>query len=126
MHLTRLGYKYISLKTAKWDIGTNIFTEIFKESLKKINPEVKEDEINRLHKELLSLLDYDDNGKAFYERLTQKSGLKIIDFKDEESFIKNNSFNVVTELTCKNGDDEFRPDITLLINGIPLVFIEVS
>jgi type I restriction enzyme R subunit len=33
---------------------------------------------------------------------------------------------VVTELPCKNGDDEFRPDITLLINGMPLVFIEVK
>ena len=29
-------------------------------------------------------------------------------------------------LTCKNGDDEFRPDITLLINGMPLAFIEVK
>ncbi|MBP6714711.1 MAG: type I restriction endonuclease subunit R, partial [Aliarcobacter sp.] len=126
MHLTRLGYKYISLKTAKWDLETNIFTDIFEESLKRINPEITDDEINRLYKELVNLLDYDDNGKAFYERLTQKSGLKLIDFKDEKSFIKNNSFNVVTELTCKNGDEEFRPDITLLINGIPLVFIEVK
>lgn len=32
----------------------------------------------------------------------------------------------MTELTCKNGDDEFRPDITLLINGMPLSFIEVK
>jgi type I site-specific restriction-modification system R (restriction) subunit len=39
---------------------------------------------------------------------------------------ENNSFHVVTELTCKNGEDEFRPDITLLINGMPLAFIEVK
>ncbi|MEF9673251.1 type I restriction endonuclease [Pseudomonas sp. PCH446] len=38
----------------------------------------------------------------------------------------NNSFHVVTELPCRNGDDEFRPDITLLINGMPLAFIEVK
>jgi type I restriction enzyme, R subunit len=38
----------------------------------------------------------------------------------------NNSFCVTTELTCKNGDEDFRPDITLLINGMPLVFIEVK
>ena len=50
------------------------------------------------------------------------SGVKLIDFKD----FNNNSFNVVTELTYKNGDDEFRPDITLLINGMPLAFIEVK
>ena len=38
----------------------------------------------------------------------------------------NNTFNVVTELTYKKDDDEFRPDITLLINGMPLTFIEVK
>jgi len=53
-------------------------------------------------------------GKAFYERLTSTAGLKLIDF-GKDSF-GNNSFHVVTELTCKNGDDEFRPDITLLIS----------
>jgi type I restriction enzyme, R subunit len=29
-------------------------------------------------------------------------------------------------LIYKNGDEEFRPDITLLINGMPLAFIEVK
>jgi type I restriction enzyme R subunit len=38
----------------------------------------------------------------------------------------NNTFNVVTEMPCVNGDEEFRPDITLLINGLPLVFVEVK
>lgn len=33
---------------------------------------------------------------------------------------------MVTELPCKRDQDEFRPDITLLINGLPLVFIEVK
>jgi type I restriction enzyme R subunit len=47
---------------------------------------------------------------------------RLIDFENFD----NNSFHVVTELTCKNGDDEFRPDITLLINGMPLAFIEVK
>lgn len=49
-------------------------------------------------------------------------GNKPIDFKN----FKNNSFHVVTELTYKNGDDEFRPDITLLINGMLVAFIEVK
>ncbi|CAN5514097.1 hypothetical protein BH10BAC5_BH10BAC5_16780 [soil metagenome] len=52
----------------------------------------------------------------------ETSGIRLIDFNNFE----NNFFNVVTELTCKNGDDEFRPDITLLINGMPLAFIEVK
>lgn len=38
LHLTQLGYEYISLKTAKWDIDTNIFTDIFLEYVGRINP----------------------------------------------------------------------------------------
>ncbi len=48
--------------------------------------------------------------------------MRLIDFDD----FSNNTFNVVTELTYKKDDDEFRPDIILLINGMPLVFIEVK
>ena len=33
---------------------------------------------------------------------------------------------IFTELTYQNDDEEFRPDIVLLINGLPLVFIEVK
>ena len=67
-------------------------------------------------------MDYEDLGKKFYERLTATSGIKLIDFEKFE----NNSFHVTTELTCKSGDEEFRPDITVLINGMPLAFIEVK
>src|SRR5699024_5042952 len=49
-------------------------------------------------------------------------GIKLIDFQD----FSNNAFHVTTELTCKNGEEEFRPDITVLINGMPLAFIEVK
>jgi len=37
LHLCRLGFKYISLNNAVWGTETNIFTEIFKESIVKIN-----------------------------------------------------------------------------------------
>jgi type I restriction enzyme R subunit len=40
LHLCRLGYEYLSLKGAKWDISTNIFVDVFKESVKKLNPEL--------------------------------------------------------------------------------------
>ena len=48
--------------------------------------------------------------------------MKLIDFENFD----NNTFQVVTELPCSNDDEEFRPDITLLINGLPLVLIEVK
>jgi len=122
IHLTRLGYEYISLKNNEWDKDTNIFTDIFIESLLKINRTAEREEIIRVFKEISGLLDYEDLGREFYNRLVQNSGIKLIDFENFE----NNTFNVVTELPCKNGEDEFRPDITLLINGMPLVFIEVK
>jgi type I restriction enzyme R subunit len=118
----RLGYDYLSLKNAVWDEETNIFPEIFANAIAKINPELPANEIPRLLADVKLLLDNEDLGKAFYDRLTDRSGIKLIDFEN----FNNNSFHVVTELTCKNGDDEFRPDITLLINGLPLAFIEVK
>ena len=122
LHLVRLGYKYLSLKNAIWDEETNIFPELFREAIASINPGIDSEDIQRLLADIKLLLDNEDLGKAFYERLTERSGIKLIDFTD----FSNNRFHVVTELTCKNGDDEFRPDITLLINGMPLVFIEVK
>lgn len=122
LHLCRLGFKYISLKNAVWDTDTNIFTDIFKESIIKINPDFDEDKASRLLVDTSLLLDNEDLGKAFYEKLISESGTKLIDFEN----FGNNNFHVVTELTYKNGDEEFRPDIILLINGMPLAFIEVK
>lgn len=122
MHLVRLGYQYLSLKTQQWDINTNIFPELFLPAIAKINPYLGQDDVRRLLEEVKLTLDNEDLGKAFYEKLIASSGPKLIDF---ECF-NNNNFHVVTELTYKNGDEEFRPDITLLINGMPLVFIEVK
>lgn len=122
LHLVRLGYRYLSLKNAVWDEDTNIFPDLFRTAIARINPAIEGDEIDRLLADVKLLLENEDLGKAFYEKLTERSGTRLIDFAD----FSNNSFHVVTELTCKNGDDEFRPDITLLINGMPLMFIEVK
>ena len=122
LHLTRLGYNYLSLKDKVWDERSNIFTDLFKQSISKINPDADDDEIKRLLDQINLSLDNEDLGKAFYEQLIDQSGTKLIDFSN----FNNNNFYVVTELTYKNGDEEFRPDIILLINGMPLVFIEVK
>ena len=122
LHLVRLGFEYLSLKNQTWDETTNIFNDIFYSSIKRINPDFTDGDVKRLYDEVSLCLENEDLGKVFYEKLTATSGSKIIDFENFE----NNSFNVVTELTYKKDDDEFRPDIILLINGIPLAFIEVK
>jgi type I restriction enzyme, R subunit len=122
LHLTRLGYSYLSLKGDSWDESNNIFPDLFRESIQRINPTALPDDIDPLLQDISLLLENEDLGKAFYERLTNQSGIKLIDL---ENFDRN-SFHVVTELPYRNGDEEFRPDITILINGMPLVFIEVK
>ncbi len=122
LHLMKLGYEYIPLSKQNRREDTNIFEEIFIASVSRINPDASVDELRRLLDEISLELDYEDIGEKFYQRLTATSGIKLIDFKN----FNNNSFHVTTELTCKNGDEEFRPDITILINGLPLAFVEVK
>jgi type I restriction enzyme R subunit len=122
LHLCRLGYNYKSLSNAKRDESTNIFSDIFAESLLRINPDADKSDVKKTLENVSLALDNEDLGQAFYELLTSTSGIKLIDFKD----FNNNSFHVVTELTYKNGDDEFRPDVTLLVNGMPLALVEVK
>lgn len=123
LHLLRLGYEYIpQADHAHRREDTNIFGDIFLQSLAKINPNAEKADLLRALEEISLELDYEDLGETFYKRLIATSGIRLIDFENFNA----NRFHVTTELTCKNGDDEFRPDITLLINGMPLAFIEVK
>lgn len=122
LHLCRLGYSYLSLNETNRDESTNIFTDLFSESILRLNPDLNAGDIKRIFEDVSLALDNEDLGQAFYKMLIANSGIRLIDFND----FNNNSFHIVTELTYKNGDDEFRPDITILINGIPLAFVEVK
>jgi type I restriction enzyme R subunit len=122
LHLCRLGFEYLPLSQAKWDIQTNIFLDIFNKSVRALNPNLDDADVRLLMDNINLSLENEDVGKGFYELLTQSSGPKLIDFEN----FNNNVFHVVTELPYVNGLEEFRPDITLLINGLPLVFIEVK
>ena len=121
LHLMRLGYQYIPLNHQNRIESNNIFSSIFIPKISALNG-ISEQEAQRILDEINLELDYEDLGKKFYERLTATSGVKLIDFEN----FNNNEFHVTTELTCKSGDEEFRPDITVIINGMPLAFIEVK
>lgn len=126
VHLTRLGYNYLSLKDYQSGIhtDTNIFVDIFRNSISQINGKaLSEHDTNTLISELAIKLSNDDLGKAFYNTLLNDiNGIRLIDFEDPSR----NTYHVVTELTYRNGEDEFRPDIILLVNGMPLSFVEVK
>ena len=126
VHLTRIGYTYfgkISDESAGtvYDPDTNILLEVFRQQFKKLNPG-NEGVFYQTLQEIKQELDYDDLGKQFYKRLKSVSPTRLIDFEHPD----NNTFHCTAEFTCKNGQDEFRPDITLFINGLPLCFIEVK
>lgn len=121
LHFMRLGYQYISLKNQNRIEENNIFPSIFLPKIAQLN-NISEGEAQRVLDEINLELDFEDLGKKFYERLISTSGIKLIDFEN----FSNNDFHVTTELTCKSGDEEYRPDITILVNGIPLAFVEVK
>ncbi len=126
VHLTRLGYQYFGKLSEEglgivYDGDTNILKEVFKTQFQRLNPE-HGGEFEQVLQSIRQELDFDDLGRSFYNRLKSVSPIKLIDF-DTPS---NNLFHFTAELTCKNGQDEFRPDITLFVNGLPLVFVEVK
>ncbi len=126
VHLTRIGYSYFGklnedMNGTIYDGDTNILLQVFEEQFKKLNPG-HEGEYLQVFKDIKKELNDDDLGRGFYNRLKSVSPLKLIDFEN----IKNNIFHFTAEFTCKNGQDEFRPDITLFVNGLPLCFVEVK
>lgn len=126
VHLTRIGYTYFGklleeMKSTIYDGDTNILFSVFKQQFKKLNPGY-ESECLQVLKDIKKELNDDDLGRGFYNRLKSVSPIKLIDFDN----IQNNLFHFTAEFTCKNGQDEFRPDITLFVNGLPLCFVEVK
>jgi len=128
IHATRLGYTYLSIKDKAvgidWDIDTNIFFEQFKTGIEKANnKEFSDEQVKTLIQELKIKLSADDLGRAFFSSLQSGiTGIRLIDYEHQQ----NNLYHVVTELPYVSGEDSFRPDITFLINGMPLAFMEVK
>lgn len=126
VHLTRLGYSYFGkinedMAGSVYDPDTNILTDVFKLQFERLNPSAK-GEFAQTLRAIRQELTNEDLGKSFYKRLTNVSPVRLIDFENP----RNNSFHFTAEFTCKNGQDEFRPDITLFVNGLPLCFVEVK
>lgn len=128
IHATRIGYRYHSIKGdvsgIDYDVDTNIFFEPFREALERINSRpVDADKAHYLVSQLKLKLSGNDLGRAFFACLQSSlEGYRLIDFENPA----NNDFTVVTELPYANGEDSFRPDITFLVNGMPLGFMEVK
>lgn len=137
MHLMGMGYKYISqrglftkyvtIPKTESDTLTNILLQPFSEAYLRLNPLSTQDDADAMLHRIQKSLNNDDLGRQFYKEILLDTTNKIIDLSSPTNFIRNNTFQVATEMTC--GDlsyDNFRPDITIFINGLPLAFIEVK
>ncbi len=123
LHLCKLGYTYLDNIQA-YDVKTNILIDVFLNAVKRLNPDLSSQDASLLFSKIINVADNDDLGREFYQMLSANSGVKLIDFENPD----NNDWHVTTEFTCENEDteDNFRPDITCFVNGLPLAFIEVK
>lgn len=134
-HMSRLGYTYLcshslTSDSTVFDEQTRIVLTSFREALERINARVVDDaDFDEILRAIQKMLDSDDLGEKFSQALrTGVNGWKLIDFTNPSV----NDLSVVTEVTIRAKDisglseDEFRPDILVYVNGLPLSFIEVK
>lgn len=118
-----------------------IYWDLLAEQLIKLNDEVTAENVSGLISSLKRDLDCDnlvDGNREFYEILTKgkKFGVQgedgsteytyvdLIDF-DPETMLERNRFHAANQFTVSRGAS-IRPDVTLFVNGIPLVTMELK
>lgn len=128
IHFLKLGYNYQTVRSSEINRDNNIFEDRFHKAIEKINNrKFTKDEIGELISDISRKIKNKDLGKEFYNRLISTDyPIKLIDLEN----IDNNDFAVVNELNFRSNTnsnyDSFRPDITILVNGMPLAFLEVK
>jgi len=125
LHLMRMGYTYLSRNSkeiAERDPDTNILVSVFKEQFLTFNNYLTDEDFERELANIKLELDQNDLGRSFFKRIQGQEGAVYIDWENPEV----NTFHLALEVTCQNGQDEFRPDIVVFINGLPLSYIEVK
>ena len=125
LHLMRMGYTYLprnGKEIAERDPDTNILVSVFKEKFLTFNNYLTDEDFERELANIKLELDQNDLGRSFFKRIQGQEGAVYIDWENPEA----NTFHLALEVTCQNGQDEFRPDIVVFINGLPLSYIEVK
>ena len=125
LHLMCMGYTYLprnGKEIAERDPDTNILVSVFKEQFLTFNNYLTDEDFERELANIKLELDQNDLGRSFLKRIQGQEGAVYIDWENPEA----NTFHLALEVTCQNGQDEFRPDIVVFINGLPLSYIEVK
>ncbi|WP_300359028.1 HsdR family type I site-specific deoxyribonuclease, partial [Fusobacterium sp.] len=119
--LSEEGYEVVDVKDEE------SLTKNFKEQLEKFNNmRISQDEFKKILNHLTggSIFDKAKKLRDRFELITDKEDIKYISFFDGKN-IENNIFQVTNQITMQ-GKYENRYDVTILINGLPLVQIELK
>lgn len=119
--LLHQGYEIINVKDEE-SLIENLKTQLEKFN----NIKLSQSEFNRIQTHLAggSIFEKAKKLRDKFELLTDKGEIKYITFIDKENFEKN-IYQVTNQITIK-GQYENRYDVTILINGLPLVQIELK
>lgn len=143
-YLISLGYEYIDGKkltpenNERDSLNEVILTKRIFNSLKKLNPTISDENINKIIRQLQrpeflgsglleineKIYDYIVNLQLtvdeIIENKKEKITVKLIDFDN----INNNDFLVANQFVVKGEQETIRPDIVIFINGMPIAVLE--
>lgn len=135
--LEELEYECINgYEMERTDFSKVILEEDLKESIRKINSNVSEEELTEVLRQVKNLDNNNTilNNKQFTRYLlegvsvpinengeTRYKTIKIVDFDN----ISNNTFKAINQYTIIEHSEK-RPDIIIFVNGLPLVVIELK
>ena len=125
--LTEQGYTYLQIHTSD-ELVANL-----RQQLEKLNDyKFSEDEWKRFFSQNLA---NSNDGIVEKNRLIQEDNVQVLKRDDgssknitliDKKNIHNNSLQVINQYTENNGNYDNRYDVTVLINGFPLVHIELK
>lgn len=138
--LEKQGYTYLSpeqQETERQNLSDVVLRGRLKSAIDKLNPNIPEDAREQALREILNLPSQNliENNEAFHQMLTdgvgveyQKNGdtvgdtVRLVDFENH----LNNDLLVCNQFTVIENEKTKRPDVVLLVNGLPLVVIELK
>lgn len=145
-YLTSLGYDYIDgdkliAEYGERDsLGEVILSKRMKTSLKKLNPWISDDNVNKVIRRISraeslgtglleineKIYDYIVNLQLTVDQVIdgrkETKTVKLIEFDKDK--IDNNEFLVARQFVVKGPQETIRPDIVIFINGMPIAVLE--
>ena len=138
--LQNQGWQYLSPEEQELerpDLSDVVLKDRLKRAIESINPTISEEAREQALRQVLNLPSQNliDNNEAFHQMLTEgievevmgTEGIKgdkvwLVDFEHPEK----NEFLACNQYTVIENNINKRPDVVLLVNGLPLVVIELK